>query len=319
MRKMFLLGMIAWVLGALISPSFAAFPEKPIQIINPFAAGGETDMILRIIANAAAPHFGQSVVVVNKTGGGGSVGMQYAAKSKPDGYTIASGSLATLLLHPLMEKMPFSYMDFSVIGQFGISQIGFFSKADVPWKNFQEFVNYAKEHPGVIKYGSAGAGTIGHLLMESVCVAAGGLKMTHIPYAGTAPALTSLAGGHIQVACADVPPAIPLIESKKISPLVITNTQRVKTLANVPALGELGYRGVDVWKVLLVPKGTPAEVVKHLETALGATLKDQNCITPLAKIGQEPDFMGADKFTPKMMEDNKWLAEIVDKLGLSKK
>ena len=245
--------------------------------------------------------------------------MQYVTKSKADGYTIVSGSLATLLLHPLMEKMPYSYKDFAVIGQFGISQIGFFSKAEAPWKNFQEFVKYAKEHPGEIKYGTAGTGTIGHLLMESICVAAGGLKMTHIPYAGTAPALTSLAGGHIQVTCADVPPAMPLVESKKISPLVITNTQRVKTLGNVPALPELGYRGVDVWKALLAPKETPPEVVKYLEKALEATLKDQNCIAPLAKIGQEPDFMGAEIFIPKMMEDNKWLAEIVGKLGPAKK
>ena len=319
MRKMILVGMIVGVLGALTSLSFAAFPEKPIQIINPFAAGGETDMILRFIANAAPSHFGQSVVVVNKTGGGASVGMQYVAKSKPDGYTIVAGSLATLLLHPLMEKMPYSYKDFDVIGQFGISQIGIFSKAGAPWKNFKEFVNYAKERPGEIKFGSAGAGTIGHLLMESICSAAGGLKMTHIPFAGTAPALTALAGGHIHVSIADVPPAIPLIEAKQISSLVITNTQRVKTLADVPALPELGYKGVDVWKALLVPKGTPPEIVKHLQNALQATLKDQNCIDALAKIGQEPDFMGAEKFTPKMIEDNKWLADIVDKLGLAKK
>jgi tripartite-type tricarboxylate transporter receptor subunit TctC len=319
MRKMSLFGMLVGVLGALTSLSFAAFPEKPIQIINPYAAGGETDMILRIIANAASPHFNQSVVVVNKTGGGGSVGMQYGAKSKPDGYTIVSGSLATLLLHPLMEKMPFSYKDFKLVGQFGISQIGLFSKADAPWKDFQGFVKYAKEHPGEIKYGSAGAGTIGHLLMESISSTAGGLKMTHIPFAGTSPALTSLAGGHIHVSIGDVPPAIPLIEAKQLSPLVITNTQRVKTLANVPALPELGHRGVDVWKALLVPKETPAQVVKYLEKALEATLKDQNCIAPLNKIGQEPDFMGADAFTPKMMEDDKWLAEIVSKLGLAKK
>ncbi|MEW6261969.1 MAG: tripartite tricarboxylate transporter substrate binding protein [Thermodesulfobacteriota bacterium] len=319
MRKMILFGMLAGVLGALTSLSLAAFPEKPIQIVNPYAAGGETDMILRIIANAAPPHFGQSVVVVNKTGGGGSVGMQYGAKSKADGYTIVSGSLATLLLHPQMEKMPYSYNDFKVIGQFGISQIGLFSKAEAPWKDFQGFVKYAKENPGEIKYGSAGAGTIGHLLMESISLTAGGLKMTHVPFAGSAPALTSLAGGHIHVTIGDVPPAVPLIEAKQISPLVITNTQRVKTLANIPALPELGYRGVDVWKALLVPKETPVEVVKYLEKALEATLKDQNCIDPLAKIGQEPDFIGAEKFTPKMMEDDKWLAEIVNKLGLAKK
>ena len=143
--------------------------------------------------------------------------------------------------------------------------------------------------------------------------------MTHIPFAGSAPALTSLAGGHIHVSIGDVPPAIPLIEAKKISPLVITNTQRVKTLSNVLALPELGYRGVDVWKALLIPKGVSPAVVKHLEKALQVTLKDQNCIQPLTKIGQEPDFMDAEKFTPKMMEDNKWLAEIVDKLGLAKK
>ncbi len=319
MRKIIQGGMILGAFLALTSISLAAFPEKPVQIINPYAAGGETDMILRIIANAASPHVGQSVVVVNKTGGGGSVGMQYVARSKPDGYTLVSGSLATLLLHPLMEKMPFSYRDFAIIGQFGISQIGFFSKAAAPWKNFQEFVKYAKEHPKEIKYGSAGTGTIGHLLMESICDAAGGLKMTHIPFEGTAPALTALAGGHIQVTCADVPPSIPMVESKKIDPLVITNTQRVKTMANVPALPELGYRGVDVWKALLAPKGTPPEVVKYLEKALEATLKDQNCIGPLAKIGQEPDFMGPDKFTPKMMEDAKWLADMVGKLGLAKK
>jgi len=276
-------------------------------------------MILRIIANAAPPHFGQSVVVVNKTGGGTSVGMQFVAKSRPDGYTIVSGSLASVLLHPLMERMPYSYKDFDVIGQFGISQIGLFSKAGVPWKDFQEFVKYAKEHPGEIKYGTSGSGTIGHLLMESISATAGGLKMTHIPFAGTAPALTSLAGGHIHVAVADVPPAIPLIEAKQISPLVITNTQRVKTLANVPAVPELGHRGADVWKALLVPKGTPPQVVKHLEKALEATMKDQNCIDALAKIGQEPDFIGAERFTPKMLEDDKWLAEIVAKLGLAKK
>jgi tripartite-type tricarboxylate transporter receptor subunit TctC len=319
MKRMIILVILVGVLGALNSVSLAAFPEKPIQIINPYAAGGETDMILRIIANAATPHFGQPLVVVNKPGGGGSIGIQYVAKSKPDGYNIVAGSLATLLLHPQMEKVPYSYRDFKVIGQFGISQIGLFSKAEAPWKDFQGFLKYAKEHPGQIKYGSAGAGTIGHLLMEAVSSTAGGLKWTHVPFAGTAPALTSLAGGHIQVTIGDVPPAIPLIEGKQISALIITNTQRVKTLANIPALPELGYRGVDVWKALLVPNETPTAVVKYLEKALDATLKDQNCIAPLAKIGQEPDFMGAEQFTPKMIEDDKWLAEIVTKLGLGKK
>ena len=319
MRKVMLIGVLVGVLGVFSSLSFAAFPEKPIQIINPFAAGGETDMILRIIANAAPPHFGQPLVVVNKPGGGGSIGIQYVDKSKPDGYNILSGSLATLLLHPHMEKVPYTYRNFVVIGQFGISQIGLFSKADPPWKDFQGFVKYAKEHPGEIKYGSAGAGTIGHLLMESISMTAGGLKMVHVPFAGTAPALTSLAGGHIQVTIGDVPPAIPLIEAKQISPLVITNTQRVKTLANVPALPELGFRGVDVWKALFAPNETPPAVVKHLEKALDATLKDKSCIDALAKIGQEPDFMPAEKFTPKMLEDDKWLADIVTKLGLAKK
>jgi tripartite-type tricarboxylate transporter receptor subunit TctC len=310
---------LLWGALLLISPALAAFPEKPIQIINPYAAGGETDMILRIIASAATPHFGQPVVIVNKTGGGGSVGMQFVVKSKPDGYAIVSGSLATLLLHPLMDKLPFSYRDFIPVGQYGISQIGFFVREEASWKSLKDFLSYAKEHPKEIKYGTAGAGTIGHLLMESLCDAAGGIKMTHIPFEGTAPALTSLVGGHIHITAADVPPALPLIEGKKIRAIVITNTERVKTLPEVPALPELGYKGVDVWKALLVPKGTPPEVVKHLEQALDATLKDNACTALLAKIGQEPSFIGKEKFTAKMVEDEKWLADIVTKLGLGKK
>lgn len=143
--------------------------------------------------------------------------------------------------------------------------------------------------------------------------------MTQIPFEGTAPALISLVGGHIHITAADVPPALPLIEGKKIRPIVITNTERVKTLADVPALPELGYKGVDVWKALLVPKGTPPEVVKHLEQALEATLKDMACTALLAKIGQEPSFIGREKFTTKILEDEKWLADIVSKLGLGKK
>lgn len=319
MKKMTLIGMMLGILVALSSLSYAAFPEKPIQIVCPFAAGGETDLILRIIASTGTPHFGQSIVVVNKTGGGTSLGMQYAATAKPDGYTIVGGSLATLLMHPLMDKMPYSYKDFDMIGQYAITQAALYSKLDAPWKDFQGFIKYAKEHPGEIKYGSAGAGTTGHLLMESISAEAGGLKMVHIPYAGAAPALTSLAGGHIYVSTGDVAPAMPLVEAKKIIPLVTINSQRVKSMPNLPALPELGHRSLDVWKALLIPKGAPPAVLTHLEKALEATLKDKNCIDALAKIGQEPDFIGSQKFTSMMLDDNKWLSNLVDKLGLAKK
>lgn len=312
---------ISFFLGftLLISPAFAAFPEKYIQVVCPYAAGGVTDMNLRIIASAAAPHFGQPLVVINKGGGGGAIGLNFLAKSKPDGYTLGAGSLATLLLHPLMEKLPFSHKDFIPVGQYAIVEIGFFVKGDAPWKSFEEFINYAKNHPKEIKYGSAGTGTTGHILMESICDAAGGLKMTHIPFEGTAPALTNLAGGHIHIACGDVPPALPLIEGKKIRPLVITNTKRTKVLPDVPALPELGYKGFDVWQAILAPRETPLEVVNHLERALESTLKDKAFISLFEKIGAEPSFMEREKFTPKMLEDEKWLAEMVTKLGIGKK
>lgn len=305
-----------WLLAL---PAFAAYPEKPIQIVCPYAAGGVTDMNLRIIASAALPHFGQPVVVTNKPGGGGAVGLNFLAKSKPDGYTLAAGSLATLLLHPLMEKTPFSYKDFIPIGQYAVVEIGFFLKEGAPWKSLKEFLAYSKDHPGEIKYGTAGTGTIGHLIMESLCDAAGGLKMTHIPFEGTLPALTSLAGGHIHISVGDVPPAMPLVDGKKISPLVITNTTRTKLLPDVPALPELGYTGVDVWQALFVPAGTPQDVVDHLEKALDSTLKDNASLAFFKKIGQDPSFMGREKFTPKMINDEKWLAEIVSKLGIGKK
>jgi tripartite-type tricarboxylate transporter receptor subunit TctC len=302
-----------------VSSALAEYPDKPIQIIVPMSPGGGADIVTRFVASVGTPYFGQPMVVVNKRGGGGSIGMQYVATAAPDGYTLGVATLGRLVIQPLVGELPYSYEDFVPIGQYIVFETLFCVQPDAPWKNLKEFLQDAKAHPNKIKYCTGGVGTQGHIAMESLCQAEGGIQMVHVPFHGTSPCITAVMGGHVPIGYAGIEAAMPLIKAGKLRPLVTLNTSRSKALPEIPCLTELGYTGTDAWASLVAPKGTPQDRVNHLEQALDKTLQDKALLSMFKKFGEEPKFLGSEEIKAKILKDQKFFADMVKKIGIAKK
>jgi tripartite-type tricarboxylate transporter receptor subunit TctC len=231
-------------------------------------AGGTTDISVRAMAPGASSVLGQSVIVENKGGGGGTVALAVVATAKPDGYTLCAAQNVSVVDTCLMQNVPFKPLkSFTPIIAFaGSEHTALLVKSDSPWKTFKEFMDYAKKNPGKIKYSSAGVGTGMHVAMEHIAHK-DGIKWVHIPYKGTAPSRTALLGGHVD-ACSSGLGWIPFVESGALRVLATHGRERLPSYPDVPTLKELGYGFVsDTVHSILGPAGLPPEVVRKLETA----------------------------------------------------
>jgi len=267
----------ALALAALAATAIAAeYPSKPIKLIVPFPAGGGTDFFARVIGNKLAEALKWVVVVDNKPGAGGNIGVDAAAKSPPDGYTVVMGQTSNLAINPtLYRKLPYDPLkDLIPVVLVADAPLALVVAAQSPYKTLADVVAAAKAKPGDLAFASPGNGTVAHLAGELFQTAAG-VKFRHIPYKGSSQALTDLMGGQVELFMASVPTALSQIKGGKLRALAVTSTKRSPALPDVPTVAEAGFKGFDAntWFGLLVPKGTPDAVVTRLNAEVNKVLK----------------------------------------------
>ena len=246
----------------------SSWPSKAIRFVVPFAPGGTSEIVARSVAAELTKQLGQSVYVENKPGGAGVIAMQEVAKAPPDGHTLILTHVGTLAVNPYMLKnQPYDVnKDFLPVTLLAKVPNVFVIHPDVPAKNFQEFVAYAKKNPGQLNYGSAGNASAGHLAMEYLKLVTG-MFMTHIPYRGTGPQLADLLAGRLQAASAGMPALGAHIRAGKLRAIAVGTQQRIAALPEVPTVAEMGFKNFETsqWYGMHVPAGTPPDIVKRLQ------------------------------------------------------
>jgi len=245
----------------------AGYPNKPIRLVVPFPPGGGTDGTSRLIAEKFTSLLGWTVIVDNKPGAGGNIGIDAVAKAAPDGYTIGMGQTANLAINPaLYAKMPYDALkDLTPIASVAEQPVVLVVRADSPMKNLADFVAAAKARPGTIGVAQAGNGTVGHLAGEMLARRAG-IQILQVPYKGAAPAMNELLGGQVPAYIGSAPSVMGQLSGGKIRAIAVTSAQRMPSMANVPTVAEQGYPGFDAttWLGLVGPAGMPADIVAKL-------------------------------------------------------
>ncbi len=248
----------------------AGYPNRPIKLIVPFAAGGSTDMVARLLADKMGPILGKAVVVDNKGGAGGSIGADAIAKAAPDGYTIGMATVSTHGANPaIYAKLPYDAVkDFAPITNVMSVPSVFVVHPSVPAKTMQEFVALAKANPGKYTFASPGTGSLGHANIENFMNLAG-IDLLHIPYKGAGQAATDALAGQVNAMTDNLPSTLANIQSGKLRPLAVLALKRSPVLPNVPTYTELGYGGMGDggWFGLVAPAGTPKEIIAKLNAA----------------------------------------------------
>jgi tripartite-type tricarboxylate transporter receptor subunit TctC len=272
----------------LTSAAQAAWPERAVTLIVPYAAGGITDVLARVTAEHLHSKFQQSFVVQNETGAGGIIGAANAAHAKPDGYTLFFAPIALLTLSPLTTKVNFETGDFAPISIVASSPFVVTVGKDFAANTIAEFIAEVKKKPGGYTYASAGAGSTTHV-SSLLFLKSAGLDMIHVPYRGVGPAFTDLIAGHVQMLSASPVELKPFIGSNKVKPLGITSKHRSRYLPDVPTIVEtLPSPFVSTYNGLLAPKGTPQDVIDVVSAEIVAVEKTSEFLDKLAKIGVEP-------------------------------
>jgi tripartite-type tricarboxylate transporter receptor subunit TctC len=253
------------------------FPSRPITLVVPFAAGGSTDLVARIVAQKLSEQLGQNVVVENRAGAGGNTGAAAVAKSAPDGYTLLYGTISTHTLNPLMAKKS-AYdpvKDFEPVALVGSIPNVMVVHPSVPANSVQELIAAAKADPAKFSYASSGVATPLHLSGEMFNAMAG-TKMAHVPYRGAGPAMNDLVAGQVPVMFDNLPTSVEQIKGGKIRALAVTTKQRVKQMPDIPTMDEQGLKGYETysWQAIFAPAGTPKPVVDRLNAEIVKALAD---------------------------------------------
>ncbi|GAB2723056.1 Bug family tripartite tricarboxylate transporter substrate binding protein [Comamonas sediminis] len=306
-RRTVLQAIAAASLGAALVPAaFAAeaFPNKPITMVVPFVAGGTTDILARIVGQSLGEELGQPVIIDNRAGAGGNIGGQFAARAPADGYTIFMGTVGTHAINEwLYKKMPFSpNKDFAPLTRVANVPNLLVANPAQPFKNVKELISYAQAHPGQVNFGSSGSGSSIHLSGELFKMMAK-VDMIHIPYKGSAPAVTDLLGNQIAIMFDNMPSAIQHVRSGKLRPLAVTTAKRSPELPDVPTVAEAGVPGYEAtsWFGLFAPTKTPADVQAKLHAAIIKVLQKPDVIK---KIGDQ----GGEVVTESQAEFGKFIA-----------
>jgi tripartite-type tricarboxylate transporter receptor subunit TctC len=293
----------------------AAYPDHPIHVIVPFPPGGSTDVVTRIVVAKAQDLLKQNIIVENRGGAGSIIGSDYVAKSAPDGYTLLIGQTAFAVNASLREKLPYDTIkDFTPIALMADHPGVFLAQYQKPYNTFQEFIKYAKEHPGKVVYSSAGTGSWPHLAMEMLAQRAG-LSMVHVPYQGTGPAKADLIAGRVDVKIEAYATSRGMVQDGKLKVLAVTSAERDPEMPNVPTIAELGYPGYETkyWIGLLGPANMPADVTAKLEKVFVEASRDPEVVRKISEQTIHPHGLPAKDLSVLIRaEIDKWAAVIKD-------
>ncbi|MBI4194339.1 MAG: tripartite tricarboxylate transporter substrate binding protein [Betaproteobacteria bacterium] len=290
-------GLMKWIVAlaatlAAVAPAAAQekYPTRPVRFVVPYAAGGSTDTLARTIGQKLSDYLGEQVVVDNRPGASGDIGMTLVARATPDGHTIVLGYIANLGIGPsLYAKMPYDPVnDFEPITQVAGASNIVVAHPSVPAKNFKEFIAYAKANPKKVNFASAGVASVGHLTGELLNNMAG-IDMVHIPYKGSGQAISDLVGGHVKLMISGMASTLPHVRSGKLRGLATTGARRTPATPDLPTIAESGFPGFEAssWFGVLAPAKTPKPIITRLHADIVKSLKDPAVSQRLTNVGFE--------------------------------
>ncbi|CAM4285431.1 Tripartite tricarboxylate transporter substrate binding protein [Comamonas aquatilis] len=307
--------LMAIAAGSALAQS-APWPVKTIRMVVPYTPGGGTDAVARLISERVGTANHWTLVVDNKPGAGGNIGLDAVAKAAPDGHTFGMGQTANLAINPaLLPSMPFNpKTDLLPVALVAAQPVVLVVPTDSPWKSIQDLIKAAKADPGNIKQGLASTGTVGHLAGEMLSFKAG-IKVLNIPYKGAAPAVTDLLGKQTHYMFGTPQAVYPLLKGKRLHALAVSSAKRLSILPEVPTVAESGFPGFEAvdWKLIVAPKGTNAEIAKKLNAAVNKALQDPAVLKQLQEEGSTP--MGGsmqDALNYLQKEQSSWATLIRD-------
>lgn len=323
MMKRWLLAVLALAALPLAGDASAQnFPERPITLVNPYAAGGPADLLARSVAAGATEALGQPIVVENKPGAGTAIGASFVARAKPDGYTLFIGGSPSHIVTPALVKDA-NYdgiKDFATVALVASVPNVLVVPADKPWKNVKELVEAAKAADGKMTFASVGVGSLpqflGLLLQQQT-----GTKLTHVPYGGAAPAVVDLLAGNVDMAFLNIAPVLAHVKAGKLRALAIANDNRSDKLPDVPTMAEAGFKGIEMstWYGISAPAGTPRPVIEKLSGAITQALKSASVKEKIAGAGAEITPMSADQFDAFLKADAKRMLDLIQMAGMTAK
>lgn len=295
------------------------YPGKPVRLIVPFAPGGGSDLVGRVLAQKLGPQLGQQVVADNRAGAGGRIGTDLVAKAAPDGYTLLLGTSSVMVSAPaLYAKLPFDMpRDFSTISLVAFTTYALVAHPSVPAKSVRELIVLAKSRPGRLTYASSGAGGHSHLAGELLSSLAG-IKMIHVPYKGSSPGTVSVMAGETDLMFSNVLPALPAVRSGRLRALGITSLKRSELLPEVATVAESGLPGFEVLQLygLLAPAGTPREIVKRLNEETARAMQAADIKSRLLADGSEVSVSTPEEFEKTIVaEIGKW-TKVIKQAGI---
>jgi tripartite-type tricarboxylate transporter receptor subunit TctC len=303
------------VLAVATSASAQTWPTRQVQLVVPYAPGGVVDLVGRTVGQRLSVQVGQPVVIDNRPGAGGIIGVEYVARAAPDGQTLVVMDPAIVINPTLQEKVPYDlHKDLQTVAVIGSSPLVLVVNPSVPASTLAALVDYARANPGKLNFVSAGIGTTPHMAGELLNLR-GSLKMVHVPYKGSGPAMADLVGGQVQIGFSSITAALPFIREGRLRALATTGSKRSQALTDVPTMIEAGYPGfeVDLWLGMFCPAGVPAGVVARMNAEIGTALQDQAVRDAFAKVGVEPRSTTVDESSKFVRaEFDKWSGVVRD-------
>jgi len=294
------------------------YPSRPVRVVVPFAPGGPNDIIVRLVAQKLADSWGQPFLVENRAGAGGNIGTDYVAKSAPDGYTLLSAGPGSLIINPLIGKVPYDTgRDFAPVTLMARAPNALVAHPSLPARSVKELIALARAHPGAINYGSGGSGSTPHL-SAALFAAMAGVELTHVPYKGTAPATADLIGGQVQIAFLGIPAVLPHLKSGRLKVLAVTGLHRSPELPDVPTVDESGVPGYEVspWYGLLAPAGATRAIVGRLGAEATKIVRTAEMREKLAAQGAEAAGSTPEEYAAVIRADTATWTSVIALAGL---